>query len=324
MSSVEHLPKFGPYPAGKQGAFTQLMRGLSADFSRYSAPVACLRALRASRLMTMGDIGARLQQNMAFRQHVQLMGVRDEFFFLSHRHFLAKGLTAKQRAETALFHYEYEAKSNTKVYFDKVYRQGGLTLWRSINDNVSYEIRLMAGNDVLHEGGLSIVFFVNDERVCVVSYSIVPKTVFLPNFEPRVGELPLGDALIYVTRKHMSTNSGYQKAFNKAFDRTTPAHLCFGALAGIAQTKGLNYFVGVEPDVHPSCQPAYEKTFKVAYSEFWDSLHGRRVSPFGSLVDLPLKFTPLEELEQKARKRAVARRAHIESAQLSAAAAMAR
>lgn len=284
-----------------------IAKGLVEDCWKYSPPVAILRAFRAGRFISMRDIRARLQNNQAYAGHVRAIGNSDPLFFLSHRYFLAKGLSARQRAQCALFHYEYEVNNFGPFYLDRVYRGDGLTLWSETIDGNSYDIKLMPGNDVLYEGGLSIVFHYNGERVCVVSYSTVPTVAFLPQDSKPNG------AVIFVTRKQLTSNHDYQKAFNKAFDRTTPAHLCIGALAGLVMAQGHDCFIGIEPEFHPSCFASTRKHFDVAYTQFWESLSGRSGSPFGRVIDLPLKLPPVDEMDAKARKRALARRQHMEN-----------
>jgi uncharacterized protein VirK/YbjX len=64
--------------------------------------------------------------------------------------------------------------------------------------------------------------------------------------------------------------------------------------------------------------------FDVSYAQFWKSLSGRSAGPYGYLIDLPMRMTPLDALDAKARKRAVARRMHIEAVEQCAMQAVSR
>lgn len=264
----------------------------------------------------MGDLGRRLARNPAYQAHQKSVGSTDAVFFLTHRHYLARGLTSHQRAVAALHHYTHETAVWDDAYFDAVYRQGSLTLWRREYEGTVFDIRLMPGNDVLYEGGLSLVLHVDGGRVCVVSFSVVPQSTFVPS--PIATGAPPSDDLIFVTRKHSAFDHSYQKVFNKAFDRTTPAHLCFGALTGIAMAKGHRRILGIAAAVHPSITPEYKDRLEAAYSSFWESMGGQAAGKYGYLVDVPMQLKPLDELDAKARKRAIARRAHADSARDSA------
>lgn len=215
--------------------------------------------------------------------------------------------------KTALFHYEHEINNFTQDYFNAVYGKNGLTLWQKKIEDTIFDIRLMPGNDVLYEGGCSLVFHINDERICVVSYSVVEKEIFLPASAELNNEKALMQSILFVTRKQLTGDHSYQKVFNKAFDRTTPAHLCLGALTAIALAQGYHSFLGISPEMHPSLKIEYQRNFEVAYTQFWDSLNGQPISPYGYLIELPIQLTALDELDGKARKRAIARRQHTEN-----------
>lgn len=295
---------------------SNLTSGFISDWHGMSPPVAVLRALRASRILGMRDVRRHLRQNPAYQMHVASVARDDAVFFLSHRHYLAKGLSPIERARTALHHYEHEMHAFDRSYFDSVYGGQGLVVWRREVEGGVFDIRVLPGNDVLYEGGVSIVAFFDGVRIAVLSYANVSPDVFLPGCVAPVGEAPDGANLLFVTRKQLTWDHAlYQKAFNKAFDRSTPAHFCFAALTGLALAQGHARVVAIAPDVHPSCTPEAEGRFHAAYTEFWESLGGRRVQPYGYMIDLPMHMTPLDELDAKARKRAVARRRHIQAVQ---------
>lgn len=289
---------------------TRLALGLLGDLRNKPVRVALVRALRAGRLLG-STVPDELHANDVCRQHVQAVASDDPLFFVAHRHYLARGLTARQRAETALHHYVHEAGAFDGRYLAAVYGGRGLVLWRREWQGEHFDIRLQAGNDVLYEGGVSVVFHHNGRRVFVLSYSWVPTALFLP------GEARPATTL-FVSRKHAAADHEYQKVFNKAFDRTTPGHLCFAAVAGLAMACGQTHLAAVRAARQVACRPELAGHFEVAYDQFWESLDGRAVSPFGYRIELPMRMTPLAELDAKARKRAVARRAHIEAVRRAA------
>lgn len=246
-----------------------------------------------------------------------LVAPNDPLFFLTHRHYLVQGLSAEQRAAVALCHYEHEVRAFDDTYLDAVYNPTGLVLWRHEFEGHAFDMRLMPGNDVLYEGGASLVLHQDGGRVAVLSYSTAPSASFLtdPCERPHV---------LFIARKQTGENHDYQKVFNKAFDRCTPWHLCVGALAGLAVAQGLDRAVGIVASVHPSRTPELEARLKVAYDDFWTSIGGRAASPFGLVFDLPMHLTPLDDLDAKARKRAIARREHIQHVEASTREAIAR
>lgn len=292
-----------------------LRAAVRADRRAYAPGARALRALRMMRALAWRGAHARLAANPALRAHVAAVAPGDDLFWLSHRFYLARGLSARDRVALALSHYAHEARRYDASYVQAVYAGDGLPLWRHEAGGVLYELRLMPGNDVLYEGGLSIVMFVDGERVCVTSFSWAPGRIALG--EGRDGQR--GEGLVpVVTRKQLTGAHGYQAAFHKAFDRVTPAHLSVAALCGMASALGFDRFVGLAADRHPADAPERRAQLQAAYDEFWLSLGGERASPLGLVVGLPLALTPLEAMDAKRRRRAEARRAHMEAVRLAA------
>ena len=297
---------------------TSISSGFFADFKSMSIQVACLRVFRRAKFLFMPKLYKQLLRNAAYQSHIEKVDENDSIFFLAHRYYLAKGLTGAQRSQIALHHYEHEMNSFDQDYYENVYRGQGLMLWSTKVDDIVFDIRLMPGNDVLYEGACSIVFHINGERICVVSYTLVPLELFLPTHSTLKNAQSFGKSIFFVSRKQSTGDHAYQKDFNRVFDRTTPVHLCFGAFTAIAIAQGHSSFIGISPEIHPSIRAGLEKFFDVAYSQFWDSLDGKKISPYGYLMELPMSMTSLDVLDAKARKRAIARRQHIDNVYVQA------
>jgi uncharacterized protein len=293
-----------------------LATGFISDWNRISPQAAVLRVLRSLRVLRTREGARRLLDNVAYRRHVEAVEPGDPAFFLSHRHYLAKGLSPAQRARAAFHHYDHEVTAFDSAYIGAVYEGRGLVLWRREVDEGVFEIRLLPGNDVLFEGGVSVVAFFNDVRIAVLSYANVPTDILLPGYVAAEGEPPLEASTIFATRKQLTWDHAlYQKAFNKAFDRSTVGHFCFAALTGLALAQGRHRLMAIAPEAHPAFTPELGGVFRLAYADFWASLGGRPVSSVGWLIDLPMRLTPLDQLDAKARKRAMARRQHIDDVQ---------
>lgn len=297
------------------GFWADLREAARADVGLYSPAARLRRALRMSRMLAWRDAHAHLATSPALRAHVAAVAPGDALFWLSHRAYLAQGLTARERVDLALFHYDKEGRRFDQAYHDAVYAGAGLKLWRSEAKGSAFEVRLMPGNDVLYEGGLSLVLFVDGERVCVLSFSWAPERIVLGRGN---GRLP------FVTRKQLTGDRAYQAAFHAAFDRATPAHLCVGALCGLAQALGHARFAAITADRHPAAtKPELRELLVAAYDDYWTSLGGERASPLCFVVGLPLRMSSVEDMDAKRRRRALARRAHMEAVRQAAQEAVA-
>lgn len=251
----------------------------------------------------------RVADHQVLRSHVRAIKPSDPFFFLSHRHYLARGLRRDQRIEAARRHYEHEAHSFGPDYHQQVYRGTGLLLWHRAVGGHHYEIRLGPGADVLYEGGLSVVLYVDGERVAVMSYSYVDSDMIFGRTDGPGGASP---TTLFITRKQLTGERGYQRDFFAAFNRCTAAHFCHAALSAIASAQGIEELAGIRPEVHPGHKPERHDHLVRAYSDFWHSLRGVPEGPFAYRVPMPMTLTPLSTLSSKARRRAKRRRRHLQ------------
>lgn len=292
-----------------------LLSNAGKDIQTFGICAALARLMRSTQILRSPALTRRLLGNQVYRDHAQYLSLRDPFAFVAHRHYLARGLNFTQRLDAAVSHYGLEMRMPVDTYRKPVYEWDGLMLWKQECENEHYSIALRPGNDVLYEGGLSIVLSVGEGRVHVLSYSNVPRRVLC------AGRQAPEELSAFIVRRHSAADHGYQKAFNHAFDRTTPGHLCVAALEGIALAMKMNVLYGISAHAHPSWRDSRHAGFRTAYNEFWESLSGT-AGPVAYELKLPVQLPPVEEMNAKARKRALARRQHTETVRSSAFQAM--
>ncbi|WP_102107098.1 DUF535 family protein [Oceaniglobus roseus] len=288
-------------------AFRSPLAGLAGDLARYRWPVAVMRVLRRGRLFLpgRGEMRRALVALPALADHAAHLDEADALFFLSYRHYLARGMGADDRIRAAHAHYAQQSAA-----FDPAYRRavagGGLSLWGREAGGVAYGIRLSASRDAPWEGGLSLDFEVDGGPVCTMSFSLLPEDMLWSGGAP-------GRLAPLVVRKQSAQDHRYQAAFNRAFDRTTAAHLCFGALSGFALAQGMTRAVGISARRQPSVTPEAEARFRSSYDVFWETLGGQAGSPFGLVIPLPAFRRPLGGVTGAKRRRALQRRTHVEA-----------
>lgn len=300
-------------------AWARMASHVVADCHRYSPQAAMARLVRASRVFQVRDVAQRLHHNPACRAHKARVAPHDHWFYLTHRHYLARGLSVAQRAACALHHYEHEVRAFDAAYFKAVYEEQGLVLWRADVGEDAFEIRLMSGHDMMYEGGISVVPHYNGERLGVFTYSTVDPSVLLA---PGALAANPERSLLFLARKQLTNNHTYQKSFNKAFERVTLAHFTFAALAGVAMAQGHGAILGVDAAHHPSYAPGYEERLQSAYDEFWASLEGSAAPPCAYRVEVPMRMPSTDQMDGEKRRRANKRRQHLEAVRASAEAAL--
>jgi uncharacterized protein VirK/YbjX len=283
--------------------------GLAADLGRYRALTVAFRSLRRARILGQGAGLAALADLSGYRAHAAAEGDGDPLFFLSHRHYLLKGLDRRARTEAALCHYTHEAQAFSCSYSDKVYRRGGLVLWQAEASGHSYDIVLQPGRDVAYEGGLSLALRIDGGCVSVLSFSWVPGRILGPELPARV---------YLISRRHQARDHGYQADYNRAFHRVIPSHMVFAAFSGLALAQGQQTAAGIAPDRHPSDAPELAPYFRASYHDFWKSLGAQPLAGGHYRIGLPMTLSPLDGLEPARRKRALARRAVLEEVRASA------
>lgn len=283
--------------------------GLMADLGRYRALTVAFRSLRRARILGQGAALTALAALPGYCAHAAAEGEGDPLFFLSHRHYLLKGLDRRARTEAALCHYAHEAQAFSCGYSDKVYRRGGLVLWQAEAAGHAYDIVLQPGRDVAYEGGLSLALRIDGGCVSVLSFSLVPGRILGP-------DLPA--AVYLISRKHQSRDHGYQADYNRAFHRVIPSHMVFAAFSGLAMAQGLQMAAGIAPERHPSDAPELAPHFRASYHDFWTSLGAQPLAAGHYRISLPMTLSPLDGLEAARRKRALARRAVLDEVRASA------
>jgi Protein of unknown function (DUF535) len=293
------------------GTLRALLGGARADFGQVSLLSLASRTARRLQALRLGADVARLLNLPIYRAHLDRLGIDDPLFFLAQRHYLTRDLSLTERAEATAFHYLTTADLFAPAGLAAIYHDEGLVLWRADYKAHQYDIRLMGGLDVAHEGAASVALAADGQRVCVMSLSLVPGRLICPTATP-------GEVAVFVTRKQLTRERGYQRAFFEAFDRSTPAHLVLAAIEGMVQAHGLSRIYGLRAECHPSYAAEIAPHLAAAYSEFWVSLGGTACSSRAYALDVPMQLSAVEDMKPDRRERALARRGHAESIRQSA------
>jgi uncharacterized protein VirK/YbjX len=226
----------------------------------------------------------------------------DVFHHLSHRHYLAKDLTLRERVRCVLIHYRFEEYAFDAAYKRAVYRDGGLPLWTQEAAGCRYAIRLEMASRLSAEGDLTISASAGGTCLHRLSFSWVEgsfagvDTPILPLVARNQGQhAGAADAL---------------DAFERTFPHNSPRFFCFAALQGIAHALGMDQVVAVKSAWQCAYDPDHARHFANAYDGFWQTLGGVPMAGRGWRIALPLNLKPLDAMSSRHRKRAVTRRAH--------------
>jgi len=258
-----------------------------------------------------------------YRRH--LTQIHDDVFHhLSHRNYLARGLSLRERVRCVQTHYRFETATFDAAYQQAVYRDGGLVVWQHDADGVRCTIQLEMAERLNAEGDLTLTARLDGIRLHRLSFSWV---------DSGFAGVPAAStpAVVRTIVPFVARNQGHHaeaaeafKVFERIFPQNSPSFFCFAALQGIARMLGMEQVVAVKATAQCAYDPARDTQFGNAYDGFWQTLGGTPLAGRGWRIPLPLQLKALAEMSAKHRKRAAQRRAYWADIGDAAGAAVAR
>ncbi len=259
-----------------------------------------LSVLRSSRVLLFWREHAALCRLDVVRKHLASSAGDDLFHHLSHRDYLVKGLSARQRVQCVLSHYRFEETSFDAAYKQAVYGSGGLALWQHEANGSRFLIRLEMASRMNAEGDLTIALVADGKVLHRLSFSWI---------DGAIAGLPAGLLPFIARNQGRWTDSGAAfEAFENAFPNNSPSFFCFAAMQGVAQALGMEQVAAVKCTAHIAYDPLEVKHFANAYDGFWKILGGTELPGDTWRITLPFYLKPLADMPSKHRKRAAQRR----------------
>ena len=288
--------------------FAHLTRHWMSHLRKYG-PVSWLLSVARS-LRVIGHLRAHraLCALPDVRKHVAGPANDDLFHHLSHRDYLAQGLSTGQRVAAALSHYTFENATFDDAYQHAVYGLRRLPLWRHEAEGSSFTIQLEMASRANAEGDLTVALVADGICLHRLSFSWVPGSM--------AGvDLPVVPFVARNQGRWIDSGAAFD-AFERVFPNNSPSFFCFAAMQGIAQAAGIDRLVAIRAASHIAYDPDPAKHFDNAYDGFWKILGGVEMAQdagaplAGYLIALPFYVKPLSEMPSKHRKRAAQRREH--------------
>jgi uncharacterized protein VirK/YbjX len=283
--------------------FFHLTKHWMARRGQYSFPSWLLCIARSTRVLAYYREHRTLCQLGVYRNHVAKPSNDDLFHHVTHRDYLMKGLSARQRVQAVLSHYRFEETTFSDSYKAAVYGQGGLPLWQHEADGNRFVIQLEMASRGDAEGDLTVVMLGDSKRLHRLSFSWLEGHM--------VGiDAPVVPFIARNQGRWTDADAAFE-AFERVFPNNSASFFCFAAMQGIAQAVGMDKVVAIPSTSHVAYDPDSEKHFTNAYDGFWKILGGEQMAAGrGYLIALPFYVKPLSEMAAKHRKRAMQRREH--------------
>jgi len=283
--------------------FAHLTRHWMARRSQTSLPSWLMSIARSMRVLAYYRDHRALCQLGVYRKHVSAPPNDDLFHHLSHRDYLAKGLSARQRVQAVLSHYRFEETTFNDAYLQAVYCDRCLPLWQHEADGSRFMIQLEMASRSNAEGDLTVALVADGKCLHRLSFSWLEGKM--------VGvDMPVVAFIARNQGRWVDSGAAFE-AFERVFPNNSPSFFCFAAIQGVAQAVGMDKVVAIRGEAHIAYDPDPEKHFANAYDGFWKILGGTDMpGGEGYLIKLPFYVKPLADMPSKHRKRAAQRREH--------------
>jgi uncharacterized protein VirK/YbjX len=283
--------------------FAHLTKHWMARRNQYSFPSWVLCVARSMRVLAYYREHRTLCQLGVYRKHVALPPNDDLFHHLSHRNYLMKGLSARQRVQAVLSHYRFEDATFNDAYKAAVYAQRSLPLWQYDAEGSRFTIALEMASRSNAEGDLTVALIADGKCLHRLSFSWIEGRMVGVN-------APVVPFIARNQGRWVDSGAAFE-AFERVFPNNSPSFFCFAAMQGIAQAVGIDKVVAIRGTAHVAYDPDPDKHFANAYDGFWKILGGNEMpGQAGYLIALPFYVKPLSEMPSKHRKRAAQRREH--------------
>jgi uncharacterized protein VirK/YbjX len=244
---------------------------------------------------------ARLFQEPVLRRWIVDDPQADPLVHASHRDFLVRSLTGRQRIQCARDHYAHEALKFDSRYLGLVYRGAGLTLWRRQTAGHTFTITLCSPAAQRHEGLLSLVLKCGDHTLHRMAFAWVDAGLFCD-------ASIWGPTMLLTRNQTFGAGSGHRQAFEAAFPHNSPAYFCLAAAQGIAALLGHQSMAGIRHADQIAYEPQHAASFQRSYSDFWAQFGGVELHRYAYKLSVPVELKPLSEVKASHRSRARNRR----------------
>jgi uncharacterized protein VirK/YbjX len=221
----------------------------------------------------------------------------DPLYFLKHKYYLSKHFTLRQRVQSAMLHHEHEMQNYSSEYARRVYRSDGVLLWDLCVNNHSFTIVLIATDDNLHEGELSVILAVDRMRLCRMSFCYINENVF--------GLAPKKTMLI---SRNQTDRIQLRNLFDKTFKYNSPQLFCLSAICGIAMANKFDTVLAIRHDAQIAHDTTFESGMRNSYTALWEKFDAVEVDRHVYKLNAPLKLRPLHVVDATHRARARRRR----------------
>jgi uncharacterized protein VirK/YbjX len=258
---------------------------------------AFLRLLAAARIMFFTEVILKYKRLGVLEKLFNPVQKWDPLYFAVHKFHLCRSFIFRERLQCAMYHHEYEERNFKREYFGQIYSSDGIQLWKQVVGNVHFSLTLTATDDNRHEGELSVILYAGNIRLCRMSFCYLDANIF-----------GLRSHSTMLISRNQTDVTAARNLFNQSFKQSAPQFFCLFAVCGIAMSNGFTNVLAIRHDSQIAYDKKYESGFRNSYTELWERFGGVDVDGRTYLLDVPLKLSPLPQVNPTHRRRARCRR----------------
>lgn len=273
--------------------------------------------VRSLRVLRWPGKHRQLCELPVFQRYVEPDSDGDVFHHLSHRDYLSRHFTPRQRVACMLAHYRFENDTFDDNYKSAIYGGPGLALWEHRRQGQLYSILLRSQQRHLGEGDLQLALYAGEELLHRIGFNWV---------DGHIAGLDC-DIVPFIARNQGRWRDGHTgrllAQFDAIFPHNSPAYFCAAAMQGLARFVRADHLICVKGEMALAFKGG-DCSYSHAYDTFWDAFGGVRPAEGCHLIRVPFQLKPLEEVASKHRKRAIVRRSRWQEISDAACEAMMR
>lgn len=184
------------------------------------------------------------------------------------RHYLGRGLTARERAAGFIRHYQRLHDLFPELVLLQILHRD-MTLLEKESDGHLLRVRMERAREEVKEGELVLALEVDGRTTFILQFTIVPGWVVQ-------SEAP--DVFLVSRLQGMKGCYNEVRLASKAFSEVAPPALLLAVLHGFAQVLSIDEMAGISAENQRCYLKGDAHLFQAAYDDYWTELGARKIS----------------------------------------------
>jgi uncharacterized protein VirK/YbjX len=239
-----------------------------------------------------------IKEVLTFYNHSTMMGLTE--YQLVNQSLFSFTFSPRKRLNILAFQYKFLYQQLT-AYQRVNLIENGITCWKKDFEDCTHSIVLKISQRYEYEGSLSLIYYVDDKDIYIISFTICAGMDF-----------GVDDQTVILISRLQGMKGKYAdiaKASKQLID-IHPASALMAALEGLGASIGVKKIIGIGAKNQVSVKPHDLEQAKLQYDEFWNTFETCSLQKSGDyMISIPFSLKSPKFIRSKFRKRTLAKRA---------------